>query len=86
MNRTELIEEMRGHTPPSMYQDATLSTTAMLRAWVAYCRSAEADKGSTGAISEVPPDYIGLFFALQRREQVIGTMYGLPVVIIRKPS
>ena len=87
MNRTELIEEMRGHTPPGIYHDATYSTTAMLRAWVAYCRSADTEKGTTeqGAI-EVPDDYVGLFFGLQRRTQMIGTLFGFPVILERKPK
>lgn len=70
MTRIELIEEMRSHTPPRFFQEATRSTTAMLRAWVAYCRSVNEEKGSTEGLFNVPSDYTGLFFGIQKQAKI----------------
>ena len=72
MTRNELIDEIRSKTHPRIYQDVTLSTTAMLRAWLAYLLSDEKEKGADhwDSNGEMPSDYIGLFFSLKCRKRV----------------
>lgn len=45
MNRSQLIEALRGHTPPTSYQQITRTyPTARLRGLLAFYLSSEADK------------------------------------------